>query len=110
MVRIKHRYLVVRFLYPTTSVDIKDCPTGFHFYQPTSDALTVPLFLRLIRNNIEELFGDYGAGAVAGSLSGILFTYDRIFPFNREFFFNNEYLLISHVPQTYHIYCFLRRS
>ena len=70
MVRIKHRYLVVRFLYPSTTVDVKDPRLGYCFHQPTSDALTIPLFLRLIRHSIEDLFGDYGSGIVASSLSG----------------------------------------
>lgn len=72
MVRIKRRYLVVRFLYPKAPSDCRNRQVEFQFHQPTPDALTVPLFLRSIRNNVEELFGDYGSGVVAGNLSGMV--------------------------------------
>ena len=78
MVRIKRRYLIVRFLYPKAPSDYRNRQTEFEFHQPTPDSLTVPLFLRSIRNSVEELFGDYGSGVVAGNLSGmVLFLFLR---------------------------------
>ena len=84
MVRIKHRYLVVRFLYPKTSTVVKDQSSWFNTHQPSPDTLTIPLFLRLVRNSIEELFGDYGSGVVAGNMSGTLYIYDLNHVHKRE--------------------------
>lgn len=71
MVRVKHRYLVATFLYPgapekTSSKD--SLPDVLQFNQPSSDELDAKLLLRAIREGISELFGDYGAGVVSGSL------------------------------------------
>ena len=76
MVRLKHRYLLVNILYPdsaptTKQTSTKDVPELVQFNRPTSDALTSALLARTIRDNIAELFGDYGSGVVAGSLVGI---------------------------------------
>ncbi|EON61013.1 hypothetical protein W97_00223 [Coniosporium apollinis CBS 100218] len=71
MVRLKNRYLLINILYPTsapaTSVS-GTVPDALKFYQPTSDKLTPQLLLRLIRDGVAELFGDYGAGMIGGSL------------------------------------------
>ncbi|OCK90282.1 uncharacterized protein K441DRAFT_505852, partial [Cenococcum geophilum 1.58] len=71
MVRLKHRYLLVTFLYPSslTGLPIKDSlPDILQFNQPSSDQLTVPLLIKAIREGVAELFGDYGVGVVSSSL------------------------------------------
>lgn len=71
MVRLKHRYLLVTFLYPSslTGLPIKDLlPDIVQFNQPSSDQLTVPLLIKAIREGVAELFGDYGVGVVSSSL------------------------------------------
>lgn len=75
MVRIKHRYLVVNFLYPapatTTSSSTKEpLPDFIQFHHPTPDQLHAGLLLRAIRDGVAELFGDYGSGVVSSSLKG----------------------------------------
>ena len=69
MVRLKNRYLLVNILYPeSTALPKQDVPDLVAFNQPTTDELKPQLLLKEIRNTILELFGDYGAGACAGSL------------------------------------------
>ena len=77
MVRIKHRYLLVNILYPHGSDAAKApkdkqnvAPDTVKFHQPTSDQLTSPLILSMIRRAVVDLFGDYGAGMIASSLRG----------------------------------------
>ncbi|KAF2708971.1 hypothetical protein K504DRAFT_380718 [Pleomassaria siparia CBS 279.74] len=71
MVRVKNRYLVVKFLYPSTtpSSSSKDVvPQLLQLHQPTPDAFHAGLLLRAIRDGITELFGDYGMGMASTSL------------------------------------------
>lgn len=71
MVRLKNRYLLITFLYPSslTGLPIKDSlPDIVQFNQPSSDQLTVPLLIKAIREGVAELFGDYGVGVVSSSL------------------------------------------
>ena len=80
MVRIKHRYLLVNILYPSDQatqlkVTNNDLPDVVQFHQPTSSEFNDDMLRRLIRNNISELFGDYGIGMIAGSLKGTLRTF-----------------------------------
>lgn len=79
MVRLKHRYLLLNILYPSSangepiSGKRKEdgiIPDTVAFHAPSSDALTPQLLLRLVREGVAELFGDYGAGMVGGSLQG----------------------------------------
>lgn len=77
MVRIKHRYLLVNVLYPdpkTNNVKLPDQAgeTSFsiQFQQPSSDNLTVKALLKLVRDGVADLFGDYGSGKVSASLQG----------------------------------------
>jgi ribonuclease P/MRP protein subunit POP5 len=77
MVRIKHRYLLVNILYPSSQatqlkVANNNLPDVVQFHQPTSSEFNDELLRRLIRNNVSELFGDYGIGMIAGSLKGTL--------------------------------------
>ncbi|GAB7343309.1 hypothetical protein MBLNU457_1359t1 [Dothideomycetes sp. NU457] len=67
MVRLKHRYLLVNILYPDSASNSKSStskllPDTVHFNSPSPDALTPQLLLRLIRDNLSDLFGDYGSG------------------------------------------------
>ncbi|KAF2200080.1 hypothetical protein GQ43DRAFT_449775 [Delitschia confertaspora ATCC 74209] len=71
MVRVKHRYLVVNFLYPTATTNASSkgpVPEFIQFHHPTSDQLTHGLLLKSIRDGVSELFGDYGAGVVSTGL------------------------------------------
>ncbi|KAK4544341.1 hypothetical protein LTR36_004232 [Oleoguttula mirabilis] len=77
MVRIKHRYLLLNILYPdqkTANVRIagrpgeQDVPYSVQFRQPSSDQLTPQILLRIIRDGVATLFGDYGSGKVSSSL------------------------------------------
>ena len=87
MVRFKHRYLVVNFLYPLAAPDKSPkalsssgggtvaggqtaLPAAVQFYQPTPDALTPAVLVKMIRDSVAEHFGDYGAAMVAGGLKG----------------------------------------
>lgn len=76
MVRIKHRYLLLNILYPAASPQQikkekeKDVPWTVSFRRPSPDRLNPQLLARMIREGVAELFGDYGAGMVAGSLQG----------------------------------------
>ncbi|KAI9713139.1 MAG: hypothetical protein M1820_001124 [Bogoriella megaspora] len=81
MVRIKHRYLLVNILYPSGSSAVKGpidgqdvLPDTVKFYSPTSDGLTPQLIVDMVRRGAVELFGDYGAGVVAGSLRVMHFS------------------------------------
>ena len=80
MVRLKHRYLLVNILYPdpkTTNARIAteaadhDAPFSLQFHQPSSQQLNIKILLRIIRDGVAELFGDYGSGKVAGTLQGM---------------------------------------
>lgn len=73
MVRIKHRYLLLNILYPSEDKSAKkdeNLPWTVQFRRPSSDKLNGRILMRLIRDGVSELFGDYGAGMVAGSLQG----------------------------------------
>jgi hypothetical protein len=75
MVRIKHRYLLINILYPACQatqlrVALGGLPDVVHFHQPTPTNFGHDMLRRLIRDGVTELFGDYGAGMIAGSLKG----------------------------------------
>ncbi|RKF54218.1 Ribonuclease P/MRP protein subunit POP5 [Erysiphe neolycopersici] len=73
MVRIKNRYLVVNILYPDLEFHKRqvniETPNVLIFNQPTTDDLTSQALLKSLRLEVLNLFGDYGAGAIADSLS-----------------------------------------
>lgn len=77
MVRIKNRYLLVNILYPELSTLASKTPDLIAFNAPTTSELTSHLLLKAIRDAILELFGDYGAGAVASSLMSMYYLYWR---------------------------------
>ncbi|KAK7538159.1 Rpp14/Pop5 family-domain-containing protein [Phyllosticta citribraziliensis] len=73
MVRLKHRYLLVNFLYPSPATTPKTSnapPSVIQFHQPSSDRLTAGYLVKLIRDSIVDLFGDHGAGLTHGNLQG----------------------------------------
>lgn len=79
MVRIKHRYLLVRILYPDPADSKAKTPLeppgiGFpdlvQFHRPSPDDLTPQLLARTIRDQVLLLYGDYGLGLVSNSLNG----------------------------------------
>lgn len=73
MVRVKNRYLVVNFLYPEPAPKSKtQLPDLVQIHSPTPDALKQGFIVRMIRDGVEELFGDYGAGMVSSGLKGTL--------------------------------------
>lgn len=75
MVRVKNRYLVVNFLYPTPpgtqSKRQQPVPDLVQFHAPTPDAFHTGHLLRIVRDGIAELFGDYGMAMVSSSLKGM---------------------------------------
>jgi ribonuclease P/MRP protein subunit POP5 len=76
MVRVKNRYLLVNILYPElekTAPKTK-VPDVVAFNQPTTNALTPHVLLRKIKEEVAELFGDYGSGAISESIVGKLNT------------------------------------
>jgi len=79
MVRIKNRYLLVNILYPELSKPIttskNKLPDVITFHQPTTNTLTSRALEQGIKNEIENLFGDYGYGAVRDSINGMFFPY-----------------------------------
>ena len=95
MVRIKHRYLLVQILYPssptsstsqlnpskaTPSSTTSQVPRIVQFHRPTSNDLTPQALVKLVRDQIQFLFGDYGVGVVGGGLSGKLISQLMIYP------------------------------
>ncbi|EOA86891.1 RNA-binding protein pop5 [Exserohilum turcicum] len=69
MVRVKNRYLVVNLLYPEPSAKSKTpLPDLVQMHSPTPDALKPGFIVRMIRDGVEELFGDYGSGMVSSGL------------------------------------------
>ncbi|KAF3003630.1 hypothetical protein E8E13_007660 [Curvularia kusanoi] len=69
MVRVKFRYLVVNFLYPTPAPKSRTAlPDLVQIHSPTPDAFNAGALVRLLRDAIEDLYGDYGSGMVSSSL------------------------------------------
>ncbi|KAM3424043.1 hypothetical protein BST61_g11406 [Cercospora zeina] len=76
MVRIKHRYLLVNILYPNeekrnarnANKTEDELPWAVQFRSPSSDQFNGGTMHKMIKNGVSELFGDYGAGKIAGSL------------------------------------------
>jgi ribonuclease P/MRP protein subunit POP5 len=82
MVRIKHRYLLVNILYPDPPLQLTGqsagpnknataLPAAVQFNQPTPNELTPQVLLRMVREHITLLYGDYGAGVTGSGLNGI---------------------------------------
>lgn len=87
MVRLKHRYLVLQLLYPSTppasaattnstaspSVSKMAVPLIL-LHAPTSNSFDARALLTLLRSQLFSLFGDTGAAAVAASLKVMYFS------------------------------------
>jgi ribonuclease P/MRP protein subunit POP5 len=76
MVRIKHRYLLANFLYPSSSpfppkpTTKSNDPNAYvlNFHAPTASHVTAGLILSHLRASIATHFGDIFLGQVTGSL------------------------------------------
>lgn len=71
MVRIKHRYLLLQILYPTAPAASSARTTTkdvISINSPTPDWFTPQMLLRLIRNQLTDLFGDMGGAHGAADL------------------------------------------
>jgi ribonuclease P/MRP protein subunit POP5 len=80
MVRVKFRYLVVNFLYPEpTSKQRPPLPDLMQIHSPTPDAFNAGALIRLLRDAVEDLYGDYGSGMVSSSLKGTSSGPDCVF-------------------------------
>lgn len=72
MVRIKNRYILFNILYPVAPTGARlseptTVPSPLEFLRPTSTDITKSSLAAIVRDNIAQQFGDYGAGAT-GSL------------------------------------------
>jgi ribonuclease P/MRP protein subunit POP5 len=78
MVRIKSRYLLVNVLYPELDSKASNLkvPDVVQYHQPTTDNITAHDLWKGIRAEVNNLFGDYGGGAVAGSISKSIVCYE----------------------------------
>ena len=80
MVRIKHRYLVVRILYPATQAIVSKSVVNqsnrdlLNLYRPSPQSLDTRNLFRLIKTSIEYMYGDYGIGLVLPSLKITYFS------------------------------------
>jgi hypothetical protein len=63
--------------------DPDSLPWTVQFRRPSADSFNAKLLAKLIRDGVEELFGEYGAGMVAASFQGELFS-SSILLFFRE--------------------------
>jgi len=78
MVRIKHRYLLVDIIYPSIKPagpahragHDEEAPFTVQIHRPSPARFDAKLLLKMIRDGVAELFGDYGSGMIAGSLQG----------------------------------------
>ncbi|KAL4868645.1 Rpp14/Pop5 family-domain-containing protein [Aspergillus spectabilis] len=76
MVRVKHRYLLVEILYPDASSSSSASrknnaeQSQLRIHAPTSDALTPSLLAKMVRDEVAEIFGDWGIGRLGGVGAG----------------------------------------
>jgi ribonuclease P/MRP protein subunit POP5 len=72
MVRVKYRYLVVNLLYPEPVAKSKSpLPHVVQIHSPTPDAVHAGILVRLVREGVEDLYGDYGVGMVSTGLKSM---------------------------------------
>jgi ribonuclease P/MRP protein subunit POP5 len=75
MVRLKNRYLLLDILYPdpttwpASTQPTKNNPKSAQLaiHSPTSDALTPGLLAKMVREEVAELYGDWGVGKLGGA-------------------------------------------
>ena len=77
MVRLKQRYLLLDILYPDPSTwptthrtPSNPTPPHLRIHAPTADTLTPALLAKIIREQVSELFGDWGVGRLGGVNAG----------------------------------------
>ncbi|KAL4803865.1 Rpp14/Pop5 family-domain-containing protein [Aspergillus unguis] len=81
MVRVKHRYLLIEILYPDSTSGPQTSASSsinhgqrqksqLQIHAPTSDALTPSLLAKLVRDQVAEIFGDWGIGRLGGVGAG----------------------------------------
>ncbi|KAF9893266.1 hypothetical protein FE257_011696 [Aspergillus nanangensis] len=81
MVRLKNRYLLIDILYPDSSTWPSTGPpptktpshqtqTQLQIHSPTSDTLTPGLLAKMIRDEVANIFGDWGIGRLGGVGAG----------------------------------------
>ncbi|KAL5341175.1 Rpp14/Pop5 family-domain-containing protein [Aspergillus crustosus] len=78
MVRVKHRYLLLDILYPDPSSSPSSASrktnnaeqSQIRIHAPTSDALTPSLLAKMVRDEVAEIFGDWGVGRLGGVGAG----------------------------------------
>ncbi|GLI79039.1 RNA-binding protein pop5 [Penicillium ochrochloron] len=83
MVRLKNRYLLLDILYPdsstwpsTKTVSAEPHAAQLAIHAPTSDALTPGLLAKMIREEVGEMYGDWGVGKLGGaSATGVQVKY-----------------------------------
>ena len=76
MVRIKNRYLLVNILYPDDSTNkphlsATPVPAVVQFHKPSPNFLTPGLLAQGIRDQVELMYGEFGAGVTANGLNGM---------------------------------------
>lgn len=101
MVRIKHRYLLVDILYPSPATTPPPSSSSsrllgggdaglrshLQIHAPTSDALTPGLLAKMVREEVAEMFGDWGVGRLGGAGGGGVSGMFSLFPFLSCLFF-----------------------
>ncbi|KAF7735477.1 Uncharacterized protein PECH_006582 [Penicillium ucsense] len=83
MVRLKNRYLLLDILYPdpatwpsTKNVSGTPHAAQVAIHAPTSNALTPGLLAKMIREEVGEMYGDWGVGKLGGaSATGVQVKY-----------------------------------
>ncbi|OJJ44948.1 hypothetical protein ASPZODRAFT_17860 [Penicilliopsis zonata CBS 506.65] len=73
MVRVKHRYLLLDILYPSTSTKPSSTSSSnrvLSIHAPTPDTLTPGLLAKMVREEVAEIFGDWGVGRLGGAGAG----------------------------------------
>jgi hypothetical protein len=79
MVRVKYRYLVVNFLYPEPLAKGKTpLPDLVQIHSPTPDAFHGGVLVRMIREGVEDVYGDYGSAMVSTGLKGASYSPSNI--------------------------------
>jgi ribonuclease P/MRP protein subunit POP5 len=73
MVRLKHRYLLINILYPSSlaksaKASAEAIPDVVQFHAPTTDQFNAQLLNRMIRDGVADLFGDYGLSMISSNL------------------------------------------
>ncbi|KAJ5148174.1 hypothetical protein N7526_001526 [Penicillium atrosanguineum] len=106
MVRLKNRYLLVDILYPdpTTWPTTKSKPLNpqsahLSIHSPTSDALTPGLLAKMIREEVAEMYGDWGVGKLGGASATGVNTIIRV-PRAAFRLVWSALTYMSHVPAT----------